>query len=82
MKEDASQQRAILTAALVQHTLDPGSRTALVTAQSDQAANQVAFSLRPPTPSASCSRTACRTSLVPLAQTRRVAGALAARARR
>ena len=45
MKEDASQQRAILTAALVQHTLDPGSRTALLTAQSDQAANQVAFSL-------------------------------------
>jgi signal transduction histidine kinase len=45
MKEDASQQRAILTAALIQRVLDPGSRTALLTAQSDQAANLVSFSL-------------------------------------
>jgi signal transduction histidine kinase len=45
MKEDASQQRAILTAALVQHVLDPGSRAALLTAQSDQAANDASFGL-------------------------------------
>jgi signal transduction histidine kinase len=45
MKEDASQQRAILTAALIQHTLDPGSRAALLTAQSDQAANDASFGL-------------------------------------
>src|SRR5262245_39567507 len=45
MKEDASQQRAILTAALIKHALDPGARTALLTAQSDQAANLASFSL-------------------------------------
>jgi signal transduction histidine kinase len=45
MKEDASQQRAILTAALIQHVLDPGARTALLTAQADQASNSVSFSL-------------------------------------
>ena len=45
MKEDASQQRAILTAALIKHELDPGSRTALETAKSDQAANLASFSL-------------------------------------
>ena len=45
MKEDASQQRAILTAALVKHELDPGARTALLTAQSDQQANLASFSL-------------------------------------
>ena len=45
MKEDASQQRAILTAALIKHVLDPGARTALLTAQSDQAAAATAFSL-------------------------------------
>jgi len=45
MKEDASQQRAILTAALLKHELDSGSRTALETAKSDQAANLASFSL-------------------------------------
>jgi len=45
MKEDASQQRAILTAALIKHELDAGSRTALETAKSDQAANLASFSL-------------------------------------
>jgi len=45
MKEDASQQRAILTAALLQHELDPAASTALVSAQSDQAANLASFSL-------------------------------------
>jgi signal transduction histidine kinase len=45
MKEDASQQRAILTAALIKHELDSGARTALLTAKSDQAANLASFSL-------------------------------------
>jgi signal transduction histidine kinase len=45
MKEDASQQRAILTAALLRHVLEPGARNALLTAQSDQAANQSLYSL-------------------------------------
>jgi signal transduction histidine kinase len=45
MKEDASQQRAILTAALIRHVLDPGSRATLLTAQSDQAANDASFGL-------------------------------------
>ncbi|MGN6172119.1 MAG: sensor histidine kinase [Streptosporangiaceae bacterium] len=45
MKEDASQQRAILTAALIKHELDAGSRTALETAKADQAANLASFSL-------------------------------------
>jgi signal transduction histidine kinase len=45
MKEDASQQRAILTAALIKHELDPGSRTALLAAKSDQEANLASFSL-------------------------------------
>jgi signal transduction histidine kinase len=45
MKEDASQQRAILTAALIQHALDPASQTALVAAQSDQSANLSSFNL-------------------------------------
>jgi signal transduction histidine kinase len=43
MKEDASQQRAILTAALITGNLDPASRTALQNAQSDQAANLASF---------------------------------------
>jgi signal transduction histidine kinase len=45
MKEDASQQRAILAAALIQGGLDPASRAALVAAQSDQAANLSSFNL-------------------------------------
>jgi hypothetical protein len=45
MKEDASQQRAILTAALIKHELDSGARTALLTAKADQAANLASFSL-------------------------------------
>jgi len=76
MKEDASQQRAILTAALVQHTLDPGSRTALLTAQSDQAANQVAFSLSSTNAQRQQFQDSMRGSLVPLANSQ-IAGALA-----
>ena len=45
MKEDASEQRAILTAALIQHNLDPAARTALENAQSDQAASLSSFNL-------------------------------------
>jgi signal transduction histidine kinase len=45
MKEDASQQRAILTAALIQGSLNPASQAALVAAQSDQAANLSSFNL-------------------------------------
>ena len=45
MKEDASQQRAILAAALIQGALEPASQAALVAAQSDQAANLSSFEL-------------------------------------
>jgi signal transduction histidine kinase len=45
MKEDASQQRAILAAALIQGALPPASQAALVAAQSDQAANLSSFNL-------------------------------------
>jgi signal transduction histidine kinase len=45
MREDASQQRAILAAALIQGSLDPASQAALVAAQSDQAANLSSFNL-------------------------------------
>src|SRR5262249_61659116 len=48
MKEDASEQRAILTAALIQHSLDPAARTALENAHSDQAATLPSFTLSPP----------------------------------
>ncbi|HEY1344771.1 MAG TPA: nitrate- and nitrite sensing domain-containing protein [Streptosporangiaceae bacterium] len=76
MKEDASQQRAILSAALIQHTLDPGSRTALLTAQSDQAANQVSFSLSSTNAQRQQFQDSMRGSLVPLANSQ-IAGALA-----
>ena len=76
MKEDASQQRAILTAALIQHTLDPGSRTALLAAQSDQAANQVSFSLSSTNAQRQLFQDSMRTSLVPAANSE-IAGALA-----
>jgi len=45
MKEDASQQRAILTAALIQKRLEPSARTALENAQLDQASNLASFNL-------------------------------------
>jgi signal transduction histidine kinase len=45
MKEDASEQRAILTAALVQHTLTNEALGDLTNAQSDQAANLGEFNL-------------------------------------
>ena len=45
MKEDASQQRAILTAALIQANLSPSALQALTAAQSDQSANLNSFNL-------------------------------------
>src|SRR5215472_5287229 len=45
MKEDASEQRAILAAALIQGSLSAEALDALTTAQSDQAANLAEFNL-------------------------------------
>ncbi|HET7245677.1 MAG TPA: nitrate- and nitrite sensing domain-containing protein, partial [Streptosporangiaceae bacterium] len=45
MKEDASEQRAILTAALIQHTLTNEALHDLTNAQSDQSANLGEFNL-------------------------------------
>jgi signal transduction histidine kinase len=45
MKEDASEQRAILAAALIQRSLTSDALAALTTAQSDQAANLAEFNL-------------------------------------
>ena len=67
MKEDASQQRAILTAALIQHVLDPGSRTALLTAQSDQAANGASFTLSATNAQRQLFQNSVARSFVPLA---------------
>jgi signal transduction histidine kinase len=68
MKEDASQQRAILTAALIRHLLDAGSRTSLLTAQSDQAANLVSFSLSATNAQRQLFQKSALRSLVPLAK--------------
>jgi signal transduction histidine kinase len=43
MQEEASEQRAILTAALLQHDLTPAELSALTSAQADQQANLAAF---------------------------------------
>ena len=67
MKEDASQQRAILTAALIQHVLDPGARTALLTAQSDQAANGASFGLSATNAQRQLFQNSVARSFVPLA---------------
>jgi signal transduction histidine kinase len=45
MKEDASEQRAILAAALIQHNLTTEAQTNLTNARSDQAANLDEFNL-------------------------------------
>ena len=45
MKEEASEQRAILAAALIQHSLPPSERIALANAQSLQQSNLEAFNL-------------------------------------
>ena len=67
MKEDASQQRAILTAALIQHVLNPGARTALLTAQSDQAANGASFGLSATNAQRELFQNSVTRSFVPLA---------------
>ena len=67
MKEDASQQRAILTAALIQHVLNPGARTALLTAQSDQAANGASFGLSATNAQRELFQNSLARSFVPLA---------------
>ncbi len=67
MKEDASQQRAILTAALIQHVLNPGARTALLTAQSDQAANGASFGLSATNAQRELFQNSVARSFVPLA---------------
>ncbi len=45
MKEEASQQRAILAAALIQHSMSPAELQALTTAHSDQDADLLEFNL-------------------------------------
>ena len=67
MKEDASQQRAILTAALIQHVLNPGARTALLTAQSDEAANGASFGLSATNAQRELFQNSVARSFVPLA---------------
>jgi signal transduction histidine kinase len=67
MKEDASQQRAILTAALIQHVLNPGARAALLTAQSDQAANGASFGLSATNAQRELFQNSLTRSFVPLA---------------
>jgi signal transduction histidine kinase len=63
MKEDASQQRAILTAALIQQTLDPGAGPRCRTPRRTRTPTSPRSTCRPPTPSAQ----AFQTSVVPVA---------------
>ena len=67
MKEDASQQRAILAAALIQGVLVPASQAALVAAQSDQAANLSSFNLSATTAQRTGFQNSVSGSLDPLA---------------
>ncbi len=67
MKEDASQQRAILTAALIQGTLNPASQAALVAAQSDQSANLSSFNLSATNAQRTAFQNSVSASLDPLA---------------
>jgi signal transduction histidine kinase len=68
MKEDASQQRAILTAALIQQTLDPAARTALQNAQTDQNSNLTSFNLSATNAQRQAFQTSVSQSQVPQAQ--------------
>jgi signal transduction histidine kinase len=68
MKEDASQQRAILTSALIQHTLDPAARTALQNAQTDQNSNLTSFNLSATNAQRQAFQTSVSQSQVPQAQ--------------
>jgi signal transduction histidine kinase len=67
MKEDVSQQRAILTAALIQHDLGPAALQALTSAQSDQAANLGSFNLSATSAQRELWNTSVSNSLAPLA---------------
>jgi len=68
MKEDASQQRAILTAALIQQTLDPAARTALQNAQTDQNSNLTSFNLSATNAQRQAFQTSVSQSQVPQAE--------------
>ena len=68
MKEDASEQRAILTAALIQQRLDPAARTALQNAQSDQAASLSSFNLSATNAQRQLFQTSVSNSQVPQAE--------------
>ena len=68
MKEDASQQRAILTAALIQQSLDPAARTALQNAQTDQNSNLTSFNLSATNAQRQAFQTSVSQSQVPQAE--------------
>ena len=68
MKEDASQQRAILTAALIEKTLDPAARTALQNAQTDQNSNLTSFNLSATNAQRQAFQTSVSQSQVPQAE--------------
>ena len=68
MKEDASEQRAILTAALIQQRLDPAAKTALQNAQSDQAASLSSFNLSATNAQRQLFQTSVSNSQVPQAE--------------
>jgi hypothetical protein len=70
MKEDASEQRAILTAALIQQRLDPAAKTALQNAQSDQAASLSSFNLSATNAQRQLFQTSVSNSQVPQARPR------------
>jgi signal transduction histidine kinase len=67
MKEDVSQQRAILTAALIQRTLSPAALQAFTSAQSDQASNLGSFNLSATSAQRQLWNTSVSNSLAPLA---------------
>ncbi len=67
MKEDVSQQRAILTAALIQRSLSPAAVQAVTSAQSDQAANLGSFNLSATSAQRQLWNTSVSNSLGPLA---------------
>jgi signal transduction histidine kinase len=68
MKEDASQQRAILTSALIQKNLDPAARTALQNAQTDQNSNLTSFNLSATNAQRQLFQTSVSNSQVPQAE--------------
>ena len=67
MKEDASQQRAILAASLIEGTLSPDELQALTAAQSDQNANLGSFNLSATSAQRQLWNNSVSSSLAPLA---------------